>query len=190
VLALLKHEGVASLEKVRILEVGCGMGNWLRDVVRWGARPGNVHGVDLLTERVDAARRSVAPGVTVSQGDISALSYPDASFDLVIQSTVFSSILDEDRRKRTAAEMRRVLRPGGFILWYDLRVHNPANPNVRAIAQDELPLLFPGSRIRAERITLAPPIARALAPISTLACDVLSLIPWLRTHTLASIRPA
>jgi ubiquinone/menaquinone biosynthesis C-methylase UbiE len=189
-LALLAREHSAPISSLRILDAGCGTGNWLMDLVRWGAAPENVHGVELLSDRVATARRSAAPGVTVTQGDISTLAYPDASFDLVIQSTVFSSILDEERRRRTAGEMRRVVRLGGIILWYDFHMDNPRNPDVRGVRQTDIRDLFPGCAIRMERITLAPPIARAVAPFSTLACELLLLLPFLRTHTLAAIRPA
>ena len=188
-LALLAREGLTSLAGARILEIGCGTGNWLRDLIRWGALPENVFGVDLLADRVVTARRLTAPAVTLTLGDISALDFPDATFDIVIQSTVFSSILDADRRRRTAVEMLRVLKSTGVIVWYDFHVDNPTNPNVRAVRRPEIALLFAGCQLRMERLTLAPPIARAVAPISTLACELLALVPWLRTHTLAAIRP-
>ena len=188
-LGLLTREGFTSLADARILEIGCGTGNWLRDVVHWGAAPENVFGVDLLADRVATARRLTAPAVTVTQGDITALDFPDASFDLVIQSTVFSSIIDPERRRRTAAEMRRVLKRTGIIVWYDFHVNNPSNQDVRAVRRSEIAPLFPGCRVHMQRLTLAPPIARALAPISTFACELLALVPWLRTHTLAAIRP-
>jgi SAM-dependent methyltransferase len=190
VLELLAREGLSTLAGRDILDVGCGVGNWLRDLVRWGATPVKVRGVDLLADRVETARTLVAPGVTVTCGDIAALDIPDASFDLVIQSTVFSSILDDDRRRRSAAEMRRVLRRGGLILWYDFHVNNPGNPDVRAVTRDEIPALFAGCSVRMQRLTLAPPLARAIAPHSRLLCELLSLVPFLRTHTLAAIRPA
>jgi ubiquinone/menaquinone biosynthesis C-methylase UbiE len=189
-LALLARELSAPISTLRILDVGCGTGNWLMDVVRWGAAPENVFGVELLADRVATARRLAAPGVTVTQGDISMLAHPDASFDVVIQSTVFSSILDEARRRRTATEMRRVVRPNGIIVWYDFHVDNPRNTDVRGVPQPEIRALFPGCAIRMERITLAPPISRAVAPFSTHGCELLSLLPFLRTHTLAAIRPA
>ena len=189
-LALLSRESLGSLANTRILEVGCGTGTWLRDLVRWGASPLNVFGVEILPARAAEARRSVAPGVTVLDGDIAALEFPDASFDLVIQSTVFSSILDPERRRRTAAEMRRVLRPDGLILWYDLAMDNPRNPNVRGVSRAGISSLFPGCRVLAERITLAPPIARALAPHAPWACTLLNAFPFLRTHLLSAIRPA
>ena len=47
--------------------------------------------------------------------------------------TVFSSILNDSVRKQIAAEMLRVAKPGGGVLWFDLRVNNPRNPNVRGV---------------------------------------------------------
>src|SRR5437899_10103309 len=41
----------------RVLEVGCGSGSWLREFIQWGARPEHVYGVDLLPDRIAAARR-------------------------------------------------------------------------------------------------------------------------------------
>ena len=86
--------------------------------------------------------------------------------------------------------MRRVLRRGGLILWYDFHVNNPRNADVRAVTRDEILALFPGCSARMQRLTLAPPLARAIAPHSRLVCELLSLVPFLRTHTLAAIRPA
>ena len=44
---------------------------------------------------------------------------PFHSFDLLLQSPVFTSILDQAMKERVAAEMMRVSKPGGLILWYD-----------------------------------------------------------------------
>jgi len=43
--------------RAKILEVGCGAGFWLRQFVKWGARPENLFGVDVLPERIAMARR-------------------------------------------------------------------------------------------------------------------------------------
>ena len=188
VLALLARERVR-LETSRVLEVGCGSGTWLRDLVRWGARPESVFGVEILSDRVSEARRSVAPGVTVERADIAQLPFANESFDIVLQSTVFTSILDDERRRCSAAEMRRVLRPSGVILWYDFHIDNPRNPSVRKVTVRELATLFPGCEIHSESITLAPPIARILAPLSRQLYDITASIPQLRSHTLAAIRP-
>ncbi len=187
-LDLLGAEGLLPLAARSVLDVGCGGGQWLLDLVRWGASPDRLHGVDLLPERVAQARRVCAPGVTLSRGGGTALPYGDATFDLVLQATVFSSILDADVRRAVAAEMLRVLRPGGSVLWYDLRVNNPRNPDVRRVDRTELAMLFPGCRLTIRRVTLAPPATRLLAPRAPGLARVLASVPWLRTHHLAVLR--
>jgi tRNA G46 methylase TrmB len=51
---LLRHD-CAPLDSKKILEIGCGSGDHLRDFVKWGARPENVTGVELLSDRVAEA---------------------------------------------------------------------------------------------------------------------------------------
>jgi SAM-dependent methyltransferase len=123
--------------------------------------------------------------LTVANGG--RLPYPNACFDLVCQFTVFTSVLDEALRRCIAQEMWRVLRPGGAVLWYDFRFqgHNPA---VRAIHPSEVRALFPKGTFAVRRVTLAPPIARRLASLSWLGCEILARVPWLLTHDLLLIR--
>ena len=187
-LRLLGDLGFASLRDVRLLEVGCGTGNWLRRFVLWGATPSNLSGIDLLPDRISAARESTAPGVHLGIGDAAALNFPDGAFDIVFQSTMFTSILDARVRSSAALEMLRVLKPGGTIIWYDYFVPSPRNPDVRAIRLAELRELFPPCNVHARRVSLVPPIARALARRAWWVCETLELIPWLRTHYLASIQ--
>ena len=54
-LALLSRHGCMPLENKMILEVGCGNGDLLRDFIKWGARPQNITGIELLPERVAEA---------------------------------------------------------------------------------------------------------------------------------------
>ncbi|MGE0448382.1 MAG: class I SAM-dependent methyltransferase [Vicinamibacterales bacterium] len=189
VLALLARRDLGRLEHVRILEVGCGTGQWLRDFVKWGATPERICGVDLLPDRIAQARQLCPAGMVLTVGSAAALDHPDGSFDIVLQSTVFTSVLDGAVRKQIADEMRRVTRPGGFILWYDYHVNSPANPDVRGVDRREIERLFPSCRITLERVTLAPPLARGVAPYSHAACELLNLIPLLRTHYLGAIEP-
>ena len=187
-LALLERHGFASLNTKKILEIGCGTGYWLREFIKWGARPEHIAGIDLLSDRIAEARRLCPKGVQLQCGSAAALSYSDETFDLVLQSTVFTSILDSDMKQRIASEMLRVVRADGLILWYDYHINNPQNPDVRGVAKREIYQLFPGCRIELQRITLAPPLARLVAPYSWLACYLLEKIPFLRTHYLGIIQ--
>ncbi len=189
VLALLRRCGLADqLAAQKILDVGCGNGAWLRDFIKWGARSEHLFGVDLLSQRVEEGRRLCPAAVHLQQGNAAALGFPDASFDIVLQATVFTSILDAHLRRQVAAEMLRVLKPDGWILWYDFHFNNPRNPDVRGVKKAEIRQLFPACEIRLERTTLAPPLARTIAPVSWWTAQLLEKLPWLRTHYLGIIR--
>lgn len=176
-------QGIASL---RLLDAGCGGGWWLRTLLRWGARPELLTGVDLLPTAVTAAR-AVHPVVRIEQADASALPFPDGVFDVVSQFTMFSSVLNGGLRRQMARELRRVLRPGGVLLWYDF-TFNPRNRDTHGISKRELHQLFPEMAGPVRRVTLAPPLARLTAPRSWLLATALETLPPLRSHLLAALR--
>ena len=156
--------------------------------MQWGAEPNNVIGMDVLPGRLGDAKRLCAPGVRLYCGDGGTLALRGGWFDLVLQVTMFTSILDADLRRRVASEMLRVIKPQGLILWYDFHVQSPRNASVRAVRKQEIHNLFPDCAITLRRVTLAPPLARLLAPRSLLLCQLLERIPPLRTHYLGIIR--
>ncbi len=190
VLRVLAANGHTDLRRARVLEVGTGTGNWLRDFIRWGAAPEHLFGVDQDCERITMARRLCPPSVTLECRDAVKLDYPDEMFDIVVQSTLFSSVLEPERREAIAREMVRVRKAAGSILWYDMRVNNPANAMVRGIGKAELRKLFPGQRMTIRRITLAPPIARRLAKHAWMMAALLETFPPLTSHYLAAIQSA
>lgn len=187
-LALLQRYGFAPLEAKKILEVGCGIGHWLREFIKWGARPENIVGVDLLPDRVAEARKLCPEAVAIHCGSATRLAFPDATFDLILQSTVFTSVLAPDTRQQLASEMLRVLKRDGLILWYDFHLNNPRNPQVQGIKRREIHQLFPGCRIELRRLTLVPLLARWLAPRSWFFAYLLGKIPLLCTHYLGVLR--
>ncbi|MDI6739925.1 MAG: class I SAM-dependent methyltransferase [Candidatus Edwardsbacteria bacterium] len=186
-LRLLAKHGRTDLADQRILEVGCGTGFWLREFLRYGAFPENLCGIDLLADRVDIAR-GLSPNIRIEQGDAERLDFTDGSFDIVLQSTVFTSILDDGMRQAVADEMLRVLAPDGIIVWYDFRFDNPRNPDVRGVGQSEIRRLFKGCDFDRRLTTLMPPLARKLARRGWWLCQLLSALPFLRTHYLGVIK--
>ncbi len=190
VLAMLKRDGLDDLSDANILEVGCGMGQWLMACVKWGARPENLAGVDLLSDRIDEAKRRCAPAIRLWCGSAVEIAAADRTFDLVLQMTVFTSVLDTEMKRRMAAEICRVLKPGGRILWYDYCVDNPMNPDVRGVSRREIGALFPGCAISLRRVTLLPPLTRILAPRAAWLCHGLSRFRIFNTHYLGLIRKA
>ena len=135
-----------SLSKLHILDIGCGNGGLLRFLASLGVSPDQLNGIDLMNYRITAARQLAPAGMTLLVGNAETLPYPEQCFDLVIQSTVFSSILDAQLRQRVAIEMLRVLKTGGDVLWYDF--YKTRNANLHRIPFQEVYLLFPGMEVR------------------------------------------
>jgi len=183
-LRFLHITGYHPLSDLHILDVGCGDGNMLRQFLQWGAQPEQLAGIELRPEPVHKANY-LNPNLDVRCGSATNLPWSDASFDLVCQHTVFTSILDPTMKQQIATEMSRVLRPGGAVLWYDFIYNNPRNPDVCGVKPGEIRQLFPGFQAYLRRITLVPFIARRLPKITLpVLYPLLASIPLLRTHCL------
>jgi SAM-dependent methyltransferase len=170
----------------RLLDVGCGDGSLAGRVSRrW---PDVVAtGVDLLPERI-AAAQVAEPDATFIVGSADALPFEDASFDVVAAITLLSSIPSASMEAAAAGEMARVLAPGGWLIWYDLRYDNPSNPAVHGISASRLSELFPGWRQEVRSLTVAPPIARRLGRLTPIVYPVLHAIPPVRSHLVGRLQ--
>jgi SAM-dependent methyltransferase len=186
-LALFVRLGWADVSEKRLLEVGCGSGGNLLELLRLGFAPQHLIGVELLPERFEQARHVLPAALALHAGDALQLDLPAASRDAVFVSTVFSSLLDDAFQQRLAAAMWRWVKPGGGVLWYDFTVNNPRNPDVRGVPLARVRALFPQGRVQAQRITLAPPIARAVTHVHPGLYTLFNALLPLRTHVLAWI---
>jgi ubiquinone/menaquinone biosynthesis C-methylase UbiE len=201
-LAAIAAAGVP-LAGARALEVGCGSGYYLNRLLDYGAATGA--GIDLVEDRIATARERY-PRLELVAGDASALPWPDASFGLVTQFTCLSSVLDRDVRAAIAAEMWRVVAPGGAIVSSDIRPpHGPLRayrrlggllarsrslpPGAAAepVELAELRAWWPASELSQRSVGLDPELARLFARVR-LPARLAALIPPLRTHTLAVAR--
>ncbi|WP_298832762.1 class I SAM-dependent methyltransferase [uncultured Piscinibacter sp.] len=184
---LFARHGVDDPAALRLVEVGCGSGGNLLELLRLGFRPEHLAGVELLPERLAQARALLPGALALHGGDACALALPEASQHIVFVSTVFSSLLDDAFQQRLAATMWRWLRPGGAVLWYDFTVDNPANRDVRGVPLARVRQLFPQGRVDALRVTLAPPVARRVVRLHPALYTVFNTVPALRSHLLAWI---
>lgn len=103
----------------RVLEIGCGTGTLSVLVKR--TQPGvEFVGSDPDPLALARARRKARglDGIRFERGYAQRLPYPDASFDRVLSALMFHH-LDQDTKVATAAEVLRVLRPGGSLLLVD-----------------------------------------------------------------------
>lgn len=187
VLRLLADLGWRDLAALRVTEVGCGAGGNLLDSLRWGCSPERLTGIELLPERLAQARAVLPAGVRLIGGDAGEAAVEPASQDIVWQSTVFSSLLDDAFQQRLADRMWQWVRPGGGVLWYDFTVNNPGNTDVRGVPISRIKALFPHGTIRRFKVTLAPPLARAACRLHPALYDVLNRLPFLRTHVVCWI---
>ncbi len=187
ILKMLSSVNIQDLQSKKIFDLGCGNGIILRDFVRFGAIPENCSGLDLLQDRIDTAKK-LSPTMSFMCQNAETLPYDSASFDIVLCFTVFTSIFDHQMQQNLANEMLRVLKPSGIILLYDFLLNNPQNPDVRGLKKKKILTLFPGCNVNLKRVTLAPPLARALARYSWITCYLLEKIKILNTHYIGIIR--
>jgi SAM-dependent methyltransferase len=166
------------------LEVGYGRLGALGTLMSWGLRESDLHGIEMDPRRASVAQAAFR-GADLRIGDARSMPWVDDTFALVVTWTVFSSILSETARQAVAAEIIRVLKPGGALLYYDFAWNNPKNPNVRGVSAGEVRRLFGGLEGSICSVTLAPPLARIVAPHSWLIATALDCIPFLRSHRVA-----
>jgi arsenite methyltransferase len=114
-----------------VLDMGCGRGAVLTAVAR-RLTTGRVTGVDIwsamdqsgnareVTLR-NASLEGVSDRVRIETGDMRALPFADASFDVVVSSLAIHNIRSNDERRKAIAEALRVLRPGGRLVITDIR---------------------------------------------------------------------
>ena len=99
---------------MRLLDIGCGPGTITVDLARRVA-PGEVVGVDPSPDVVaQASAHALREGVTIDwrAGDVYALDFPKASFDVVHAHQLLQHLSDP---VRALLELRRILRPGGLL---------------------------------------------------------------------------
>jgi SAM-dependent methyltransferase len=186
-LGLFAQAGLHDLSRLTLLEVGCGAGGNLLELLRLGFAPDKLSGIELLAERLALARAVLPEALALHGGDAVEAAVSEQSLDIVFVSTVFSSLLDDAYQRRLADTMWSWLKPGGAVLWYDFTVNNPRNPDVRGVPLARLRALFPHGCLSYRRVTLAPPLARAVTRIHPELYRWFNTLPLLRTHVLAWI---
>jgi ubiquinone/menaquinone biosynthesis C-methylase UbiE len=170
----------------RILDVGCGGGWWLAELAGGLAPTAELHGIDLLEQRIAAASERLS-GARLTIGDARALPYGDGEFDAVFLFIVLSSIPEAAGLDRALAEALRVLAPGGLLLVWEPRFPNPLNRRTAYVSGRRLRAAL-GSELGVRSTTLLPLIARRLGKATPWAYPWLSRISALRSHRLVYLK--
>ena len=182
IVRLMKELRIRDVSNLRLLDLGCGNGDNLLQLLRLGFEAKNMTGVELIEDRAIKAKARLPAEIRIHCCD--ALDMPESGggFDIVFQSLVFSSILDDSYQEELARRMWAATKPGGGILWYDFMYNNPRNADVRGVTRKRINELFGNTAPRFRRITLAPPISRAVTGIHPFLYGVFNCAPILRTH--------
>jgi len=149
----------------RVLENGCGVGMYVENLSVYG---GEITGLEYDFERAVEARAH-SPHIINAAGE--ELPFPEASFDLILSHEVIEHVRDD---RQAAAEMARVLKPGGravifcpnrgypfethgiywrgkyhfgnkpLVNWLPRALRNRLAPHVRVYTRADLEQLFAG----------------------------------------------
>ena len=172
------------ISEIKLLEIGAGNGNNLQFFINLGISSQNIFANELLSDRVEQLRKNV-PTINILPGNALDLTFKN-EFDIVFQSTVFTSILKNDFRMQLADKMWEMTKPNGIILWYDFIFSNPFATYIRKVSRKEIVALFSKSNnIKFYRVTLAPPISTRIGKLYTI---INTLFPFLRTHVVSVIQ--
>jgi arsenite methyltransferase len=115
----LVHEALAAAPGERVLDAGCGPGFYVAETLERVGAQGSVVGVDASEPMLAlAAKRCEGhDNVSFHEGDVTALPVNDGDFDRALSVQVLEYVADIPAALR---ELRRVLRPGGRVLIWDV----------------------------------------------------------------------
>jgi arsenite methyltransferase len=131
-----------------VLDMGCGRGAVLTAVAR-RLQTGRVTGVDIWSRKDqsgnsgsvtlrNASLEGVSDRVHIDTGDMRALPYPDATFDLVVSSLAIHNISSTADRKQAIGEAFRVLKPGGRVVIADIRATRTYEKALRTLGASDV----------------------------------------------------
>jgi SAM-dependent methyltransferase len=152
-----------------MLDAGCGTGGFLRFVRDLGGFE-RLCGVDVSAEAIELARREL-PETELHVGALTAVSFEDASFDLVTLNDVLQHV-EEAEVEASLRELRRVTRPDGVLLVRTNGGRRPDRPRSdwRLYSRSSLAAELSRGGFRVERVTYVNTAvsllraARGLAP--------------------------
>ncbi len=160
----------APLAGKRVLEFGCGIGAYMREIRRYTP---HVFGFDIEIERLQTGRAAGVAGLLAAAAE--RLPFADNAFDVVFSNEVLEHVEDD---RAACREIARVLRPGGravifapnrlypfethgiywrgqyhfgnkpLVNWLPDAIRNALAPHVRAYTSRQLRALFDGAPVR------------------------------------------
>ena len=169
-----------------VLDLGCGTGS-LRGLATQAGIRANWIGLDLRADAIEVALHDY-PDDAFIVGSADDVPLDGGSIDVIVAKLLFISLPSAAMEGAVASEIRRLLRPGGSLMWLDIRYSNPANPAVHGINRRRLRHLFPDWRVDVRSAGLLPPLARRLGRSTPVTYPILQAIPPLRSHLVGRLQ--
>lgn len=171
----------------KYLEVGCGTGTNLCQFITWGISGEELAGNDVYVPSLGVTKKRLPLSVDLQQGNFLDCSYTDKKFDVILFSTVLSSILDEGFRQECLRYAYNLLEREGIVIIYDFTYNNPWNKDVKKFQLKKIKQSAPWDSYHFQRVTLCPPLARKLEFFPFLI-KMLTAVKLLDTHVIGFLK--
>ncbi|MGH2978009.1 MAG: class I SAM-dependent methyltransferase [Solirubrobacterales bacterium] len=186
------HWAAAAVANREVLDAGCGVGYGSALLVQLGGARRCV-GIDIAPDAIEQARarHGGEERLDFQLGDVTALGFPDNSFDVV---TCFETVehIDQTAQERFVAEAARVLRPGGLLIASspNRAQYPPGNPyHVRELTPDELEQLARGGFAEVRLVRQHNWVASAILDDPSFEAAGVAEVPAVEARKLQGRRP-
>jgi len=179
-------------ENAKVLIVGAGYGAEVFLLLRYGVEISNIYCVDMQEDRVEYLTK-ILPGLGgyLNTGYAKGV-FSGIEFDLILCSTVLSSLSHSTDRISLLKEMNNSMSEFGTLLIYDMNINNINNADVSPVKERwirrQLELIQ--CLVTSKRITLLPYLSRRVFYTSGFIFNLLNCIPFLKTHKYYIVKKA
>jgi SAM-dependent methyltransferase len=136
-----REEAERSRPLGRVLDLGCGRGQYAAELARRGWE---VVGVDNVPRAVEGARRKGVPGATFVVGDVTDLDPAElGSFDFFLDIGCFQH-LDAEQRSAAGRGITALAHPGATVLMMEFSRPTPISSFAGGVSADEVAAALPG----------------------------------------------
>jgi SAM-dependent methyltransferase len=169
-------------KSAKVLIVGCGYGSELLLLLRYGFDIHNIFCVDILSERINYIN-SLFLGIGGAKAEeFNTNTFPGVTFDLILCSTVLSSISSQEKRLELLNIFNTVSAKRSVIAIYDLIYRNPSNKDVTPINRKLIIKSFKNVSIITKKVTILPALSRKIFHKNTHIFNILQFFSIIKTH--------
>jgi ubiquinone/menaquinone biosynthesis C-methylase UbiE len=106
--------------RLKVLDIGCGEGRWLRKLIEFGFSPANLFGIDINEDIIELGKTLSSPQISFTVGKADELDFENETFDIVLMIGVLQHVLNNNLQRNIRDEVLRVLKKGGIFITYNI----------------------------------------------------------------------